>query len=448
MTRRTVLAGCLATLAAPSTTLSLPLSGDGTGNRVVPGRGSFPRWQGVAMATADAPIRWLTAMPGRQLAAVDRDGSLWILSVSATAITVTGRYGEIAGPDSPPVVVVLDQDRSGIALVGRDGRLAVWSDGTMRSYDVGAPLSRLTAPSPVRLAGREWDDLLAVAADGAVLLLGNMPAAPRTLARVDARALPDARITLGDLDGDGLVEAVVLTEATDRYPHGALGDGLEAGAVTVLGLVPNGLAMRARLPVTAPAVYEDLVPVLAQVGSPRMSVLLAKSSPQDGTAIRLLGWRDGGLATLAESAGVGQGQRWSHVLGVVDLSGPGSAEIVGVRTPHAGGVLTAYRRRGTSLVPVAKAAGYASHAFGSRNLDQAVMADLDGNGRAEVVLPRQARDVLAGLELEGARFVERWSVTFKTPIESNVVVADLDGDGLLDLVVADRRGVYVFSSMR
>ncbi len=226
------------------------------------------------------------------------------------------------------------------------------------------------------------------------------------------------------------------------------GDGLEAGAVTVLGLSPNGLAVRARLPVTAPAVYEDLVPVLAQVGSPRMSILLAKSSPQDGTAIRLLGWRDGGLATLAESAGVGQGQRWSHVLGVVDLSGPGSAEIVAVRTPHAGGVLTAYRRRGTSLVPVAKAAGYASHAFGSRNLDQAVMADLDGNGRAEVVLPRQTRDVLAGLDLEGARLVERWSVTFKTPIESNVVVADLDGDGLLDLVVADRRGMYVFSSMR
>ncbi|MET0850438.1 MAG: hypothetical protein ABW020_04830, partial [Candidatus Rokuibacteriota bacterium] len=239
MTRRTVLAGCLATLAAPSTALSSPLPGDRTGNRVVPGRGSFPRWQGVAMATADAPIRWLAAMPGRQLAAVDRDGSLWILSVGATAITVTGRYGEIAGPDSAPVVVVLDQDRSGIALVGRDGRLAVWSDGTMRSYDVGAPLSRLAAPSPVRLAGREWDDLLAVAADGAVLLLGNMPAAPRTLARVDAHALPDARITLGDLDGDGLVEAVVLTEGTDRYPHGALGDELEAGAVTVLGLAPN-----------------------------------------------------------------------------------------------------------------------------------------------------------------------------------------------------------------
>jgi hypothetical protein len=145
---------------------------------------------------------------------------------------------------------------------------------------------------------------------------------------------------------------------------------------------------------------------------------------------------------------VGQGQRWIHVVGVGDLTGAGSGEIVGVHTPHAGGVLTAYRRRGTSLVPVAKATGYASHAFGSRNLDQVVIADVDGNGRAEVVLPRQSRDVLAGLEMEGARFVERWSVTFKTPIESNVVVADLDGDGLLDLVVADRRGVYVFSSVR
>jgi hypothetical protein len=78
MTRRTVLAGCLAAIAAPSTALPSPLSGDGTGNRVVSGRGSFPRWRGVALATADAPIRWLAAMPGRQLAAIGRHGTLWI----------------------------------------------------------------------------------------------------------------------------------------------------------------------------------------------------------------------------------------------------------------------------------------------------------------------------------------------------------------------------------
>ena len=71
----------------------------------------------------------------------------------------------------------------------------------LRTFDVGSPLSRLTFPVPVTLEGKAWDDLLAVAADGALVLIGGLPSAPRVLSRVDAHALPDARITLGSLDG-------------------------------------------------------------------------------------------------------------------------------------------------------------------------------------------------------------------------------------------------------
>jgi len=119
-----------------------------------------------------------------------------------------------------------------------------------------------------------------------------------------------------------------------------------------------------------------------------------------------------------------------------------------VRAPHVGGLLTAYRRRAGVLVPVAHAGGFASHALGSRNQDQALVADLAGRGRPEIVVPRKARDVLVGLELEGARLVERWSYALGSPIESNLVAADLDGDGLLDLAVADRRGLHVLLSVR
>jgi hypothetical protein len=33
-------------------------------------------------------------------------------------------------------------------------------------------------------------------------------------------------------------------------------------------------------------------------------------------------------------------------------------------------------------------------------------------------------------------------------VQSNLLVHDLDGDGLLDLAVADRRGLHVFLSVR
>ena len=43
-----------------------------------------------------------------------------------------------------------------------------------------------------------------------------------------------------------------------------------------------------------------------------------------------------------------------------------------MRAPHLEGVVTAYRRQRAALVPVARAPGYASHARGSRNLEQAL----------------------------------------------------------------------------
>jgi hypothetical protein len=423
-----------------------PLSfGNAAGNRVAAGRGTFPLWQAFGIAT-EVPMRWVVVAAPERLAAVDRDGTLWILDAARAGLAVAARYGEAVSPEAPPAVVSLDEDHRGLALVGKDGRLVLWSDGALRSYDVGAPLSRLTFPLPVRLAGQRWDDLLAVAADGAVVLISSLPSAPRIVSRVEARALPDARITLGDLDGDGMPEAVVLSDPTERFGHGILGDRVEASTVTVIGLTPFGLTLRGRHSLAA-AVYEDLVPVLASLSEDGPSVvLLARSSGEPGTVLAALAWRDGNLAPLAESPAATPGNDWVHVIGAANLGGDGAPELVAVRVPHSGGVLIALRRKGATLSVVAQAPGFGSHAAGSRNQDQALLADLDGNGRPEVVLPRQSRVALAALELEGSRWVERWSVTLRGPIESNLAAADVDGDGLLDLVFADRHTLYVFFS--
>ena len=421
--------------------------GQSTGNRVAAGRGSFPRFQAFGIAT-EVPMRWVVMLGRTRLATVDRDGSVWILDASRAGIVVSARYGEIVNPEAPPAVVALDEDNTGLALVGRDGRLMLWSDGSLRSYDVGALLSQLTFPVPVRLTGQRWDDLLAVAGDGAVVLIGSLPSAPRIVSRVEARALPDARITLADLDGDGMPEAVVLTDPTERFSNGLLGDRTEASSVTVIGITPFGLSVRGRHVLPA-AVFEDLVPVLAtltQGGRP--SVLTARSTAQQGTVVSALGWREGSLVALAESLPVEGGSRWIHVVGAADLARDGSPELVAVRTPHLGGVLTAYRRKGAALAVAAQVSGFSSHAAGSRNQDQALIADLDGNGRPEVIVPRQSRETLVSLELEGSRFVERWSINLRGAIESNLLAADVDGDGLLDLAVADRRALYVFFSIR
>jgi hypothetical protein len=424
-----------------------PLSfGNVSANRLAAGRGTFPRWQAFGIAT-EVPMRWVVMVGSERLAAVDRDGSLWLLEATRGGIGVAARYGDAVSPDSPPAVVSIDEDHRGLALVGKDGRLLLWSDGALRSYDVGAPLSRFSFPLPVRLPGQRWDDLLAVAADGAVVLIASLPSVPRIVSRVEARALPDARVTLGDLDGDGLPEAVVLSDPTDRFGHGILGDRVEAAGVTVIGITPFGLSLRGRHTITG-AAYEDLVPVLAPLSEGgRSAVLLARSAGEPGTVVAALAWRDGNLVPLAESAATTPGNDWVHVIGAANLGGDGAPELVAVRLAHSGGVLIALRRKSAALGVVAQAPGFASHAVGSRNQDQALLADLDGNGRPEVVLPRQSRVALAALELDGSRWVERWSVTLRGPVESNLAAADVDGDGLLDLAFADRHTLYVFFSL-
>jgi hypothetical protein len=444
-----LLASALVILTLAASAQAWPLSyGGPSANRVAPGKGTFPRLL-VISALGEAPFRWVVSLPPGRLASIDANGTLWIFEVGQTELQVLGRYGEVASPDGPPVAVALGEGRGGVVAVSPEGRLLVWSEGVLRTFDVGGALSRLTSPVPVTLEGKGWDDLLAVAADGALVLIGSLPSGPRVVSRVDAQALPDSRITLGSLDGSSGLQAVVLSDATERYPHGVLGDKLEASALTVIAVAPNALTIRFRYVVRAPAVLEDLIAIMAPIGEGRRpAVVVVKSAPRLGSSILVLGWREGRLEVIAEGPAFGQSNRWVHVIGAADLSGDGIPELIAVNTPHLAGVLVAYERRTASLVPSAKALGYSSHAAGSRNQDQAVIADMNGNGRPEVILPRQGRDVLAALELVGGRWEERWALQLTGPVQSNLVVEDLDGDGLLDLVVADRRGLHVFLSVR
>ena len=92
---------------------------------------------------------------------------------------------------------------------------------------------------------------------------------------------------------------------------------------------------------------------------------MARSTAQQGTVVSALGWRDGALVALAESPPADQADRWIHVVGVADLSRDGSPEVVAVRTPHLGGVLTAYRRKGAALNVAAQVVDFASQCTSS-----------------------------------------------------------------------------------
>lgn len=416
--------------------------GDAHGNRFAPGRGAFPGWRELALPGM-VPT-WLVAAGDGQLAAMHATGTFTVLRVAPDAVGVLAQFDNAGALNASPVGVRLP-DRSPCAVfVTREGRLAVWRAGRVTVYDLPVTLSTLTHPTAVDVDNDGRDELLAVTSDGAVALVAGLPDAVQVLDRLAVGALPDTRISVTP---EG--EALVLTQPTTRYAHGVFGDTVEASAMTGVRVAARTLSLSALLRLRQDLVFEDRRIVVADVdGDGGADAIMTRASLTQGASVLALGRTEGRWEFLALERPIGRPQRWEHTIGVADLDGIGAATVVSVRTPHAGGVLHALRRRGSGLEIVARRPGVASHVLGSRNVDQVAIADLDGNGRPEVIVPAQTRDGLLGVELTGNRFVDRWRLPLGGPIISNLVVADLDGDGLLDLAAAGAAGLRVFLSVK
>ncbi|MBC7139306.1 MAG: VCBS repeat-containing protein [Defluviimonas sp.] len=158
----------------------------------------------------------------------------------------------------------------------------------------------------------------------------------------------------------GQIRAASYAAATDRYPHGALGDDLEWGAlVLTLG------AGRRRFTLPPDLVFEDTAPRLADLdGDGAPEVIVVESHASRGA--RLAVW--GAEGRIAASPFIGTRFRWLAPLGAADLDGDGRVEIAYVETPHLGRSLRLVRLEGDRLVPLAAASGHSNHRFGDASL--------------------------------------------------------------------------------
>jgi hypothetical protein len=201
---------------------------------------------------------------------------------------------------------------------------------------------------------------------------------------------------------------VFLTEPRADH-HGAL-RGIAAGRLTITEKQPlAGVSTEVRAVPTkvsvveagSDAVFEDVEPRLADLdrdGTPE--ILLVKSYRDKGSALAVIGKRDGAWSVLAETPPAGEPRSWLALAAVADFEGAGQPGIALVRTPHVQGVLQLWRFEGGKLALRYEAAGYANHVLGSAALDNAAAVDFDGDGRPELVIPTQDRKALAILSLK------------------------------------------------
>lgn len=365
------------------------------GNRLVSGKGTFPDVDTTDIPLAGAP-RWVVAARVEQGAAwvvVLASGDVQAFLVDGASVTPAAVEPTELSPSLPPV---LRADAAGLHLLVPPG-----------------PADTASPPAPIddsHLAFRDQNGDL-VLWDGAEV--GRLP----------VQLLPDARLCT---DGAGHVAA--LASPTDRYDHGILGDGLDAGSLLLLGTDPFGVLAEAFVP--EPAVIEGIFPLWADVdGDGAREVVVPVSDAATGTRLVLHG-EDG--AVLAEGPAIGTGYRWRHPIAVAPFGPGGEVEIAAVRTPHIGGIAEFYRWTGSSLSIVAQLPGVTSHVIGSRNLDMALAGDLDGDGAVELVVPLQSREALVGVrrvEPDGASI--GWTLGLDGVAATNLAAVSLPETGLV-----------------
>ncbi|MEL7155454.1 MAG: hypothetical protein AAFN30_02525 [Actinomycetota bacterium] len=300
---------------------------------------------------------------------------------------------------APPAVGRADITPAGNRVLAGAGRL-----DRVAPLDVelpGTPVLVLpvvepaTAPGAANLTGAagpatgDWvveldgGQRVMVEADGTVT-----PLAPPPAPAASARDRFDDPLPDGVVVAAGEITAA-LVGPTDRYRHGVLGDRIEAGGVQVVDTTTGRSVTFGPEP---PSVIEGIAPLLADLtGDGTFEVLVTHSNAEVGAWLAV--WSPSGRL-VAESAAIGQGNRWRNQLAVAPVGPGGEMEVIDVRTPHLGGTVEYFRLAGDRLERMATQTGFTSHAIGSRNLDLALVVDADGDGRLDVVTPADDRGSL------------------------------------------------------
>ncbi len=366
-------------------------------NRFVPGRGVMPFAIPLDIELA-GQTQWLVAAPLRK-------GSVWVAVLADGRVQAFDVVGKKATPleigpasllaGSPPLLKIEDDAPSLIVLPAEASPLAY----------------------PVALPGGEGR-VAYVAQNGDPVIFG----VEGELARAAINALPDARLLADDRR-----RILVLTDPTTRYEHGVLGDELEAGGAMLMATEPQ-LAVVTHLVFKDETVAEELAPLWADLDDDRRREIMLTLSTTQGVA-QIVAFNDKGVPLVGGPA-AGEGRIWRHAIAVAPFGPNGELELAAVLAPHTDSVVEFYRWAQYRLEVVAQLPGYASHAVGSRNLDQAAAGDFDGDGRVELLAPAQSLRSLAAIRRTADGAEEAWTVPLDGVLSTNLAMVSLPDDRL------------------
>jgi hypothetical protein len=367
------------------------------GNRVVPGKGNLPVVEPIRIEL-DREISWLVGSPFR-------NGVIWIAALEDGRVrgylVQSGNFEEF------------DLNRSSLPL-GAPPIILVQEDQVYLNTPPDFQASPLTHPvSPNPETGR----IVFITNQGDLVLWEH----GEVISQLAVAALPDARI-LQDENG----RLLLLTDPTTNYDHGVLGDSTEASSITLLESHPE-LKVISKIVIPAPGVVEGIAPIWEDInGDGEREILVTESNFEEGA--RLVLYSEDGQV-LARGPAAGQAYRWRHQLAAASLGEDGEMLIVDVLRPHLDATVEFFRWKDQRLVLVAEVSGFSSHGIGSRNLDQALVGDMNGDGTPELVVPDLTRQSINGIQLMDGNAEVIWTIPLGGGLTSNLAaVSTLGGE--------------------
>ncbi|MBO6956514.1 MAG: hypothetical protein JJ849_13515, partial [Rhizobiales bacterium] len=202
--------------------------------------------------------------------------------------------------------------------------------------------------------------------------------------------LPDGCVA----SGSGDVQAAWYTRPTGRYAHAILGDGIEAGAFRVR--LANGTQNEFILPDSL--VFEDRTPRLADLdGDGRTEIITIRASTRQGGSIAIYGVRGEQIVELGATPFIGRSNRWLNIAGIADFLGRGDLQVAFVETPHIGGTLKLATFDPNGMRVVARQSGFSNHEIRAREQRLSAVADFDGDGAMDLLVPDARRQQLLAM---------------------------------------------------
>ncbi len=237
------------------------------------------------------------------------------------------------------------------------------------------PAAILVIASATAASAAEWRVKTLDPADYAEAMLESGAPAPD--------GLPDGLVATADGD----IRAAWYIGPTRRYAHGILGDAIEASALRVE--TADGRELTYDLP--ADMVFEDRTPRIVDLdGDGRNEVIAIRASTTEGGGVAVYALREGRLTEVAANKFIGLRNRWLNIAAIADVTGDGRKDVAYVRTPHIGGMLRLFRYA-DGLRFISEIDGFSNHAIGAREQRLSAVADIDGDGDMEIVVPSDNR---------------------------------------------------------